>query len=91
MVVIQYQFNFSMSLPLASINTNCTLLASSSLPTVKVAESTTDINSKPGMKADTISGKEKLWKNFIHNVFLWKYGSWYIEEWKDISKISLKV
>ena len=63
--VIQYQFNVSVSSPLASINTNCTLLVSSSSPTVKVTESTTDINSKPGMKADTTSGKEKLWKNFM--------------------------
>ena len=50
--VIQYQFNVSVSSPLASINTNCTLLA------VKMTESTTDINSQPGMKADATLGKK---------------------------------
>ena len=39
--VIQYQFNVSVNSPLASINTNCTLLASSSSLTVKVTASTT--------------------------------------------------
>ena len=68
--VIQYQFSVSMNLPLASINTNCTLLASSFSSTVTVTESTTDINLKPRMKADAISGKEKLWKNIIYNAFL---------------------
>ena len=71
--VIHYQFNVSVSLPLASINTNCTLLGTSSSPTAKVTETTTDINSKPGMKADATSGKEKLWKNFIYDAFLGKY------------------
>ena len=56
--VIQYQFNVSVSSPLASINTNCTLLASSSSPTVKVTESTADTNSKPEMEADATSGKK---------------------------------
>ena len=68
--VIQYQFNVSVSLPLASISTNCTLLASSSSPTGKVTETTTDINSKPEMKADATSCKEKLWNNFIYSAFL---------------------
>ena len=68
--VMQYQFNVSVSSPLASINTNSTLLASSFSPTIKVTKSTTDINSKPGMKADATSGKVKLWKNCIYNIFL---------------------
>ena len=58
--VIQYQFNVSVSSPLASINTNCTLLTSSSSPTVKVTESTTDTNLKSAMEADATSGKKKL-------------------------------
>ena len=70
MFVIQYQFNVSVGSPLASINTNCNLLASTSSPTAKVTLTTTDINSRPGMKADATSGKEKLWKNFIYNAFL---------------------
>ena len=70
MFVIKYQCNVSLSSPLASINTNSTLSASASSPTMKVTEMTTDITSKPGMKADATSGKEKLWKNLIHNAFV---------------------
>ena len=62
MFVIQYMFNVSVSSPPAPINTNCTLLASSSSPTVKVIESTTDTNSKPAMEADATSGKKNLRK-----------------------------
>ena len=68
--VIQYQFNVSVSSPLASININCTLVVSTSSPTAKVTETTTDINSKPGMKVDATSGKEMLWKIFIYNALL---------------------
>ena len=75
MFVIQYQFNVSVSSPLASINTNCTLLASSSSPTVKVTENTPDINSKPGMKADAALGKKMYAKNNIYNEFTFKYAS----------------
>ena len=53
-----------------SLNTNCTLLASSFSSTAKVTESTTDINLIPGMKADATSGKETLWKDLIYNAFL---------------------
>ena len=54
--IIQYKFNVSVSSSLASINTNCTLLASSSSPTVKVTASTTDTSSKPAMEADATFG-----------------------------------
>ena len=74
--VIQYQCNVSVSSSLASINTNSTLLASASSPTMKVTEVTPDSNPKPEMTADATSGKEKLWKKFIYNAFLWKYASW---------------
>ena len=50
--VIQYKFNVSVSSALASINTLCTLLAFSSLTTVKVTESRSDTNLKPAMEAD---------------------------------------
>ena len=63
MFVIQYQFNVSVSSPLASINTNFTLLALSSSPTMKVTESTTDTNSKPAMGADAAPGKKNLCKS----------------------------
>ena len=69
--VIQYKFNVSVSSPLAYINTNYTLLASSSSTTVKVTESTSDTNFKPAMEADATSGK----KNFIYDEFTCKYAS----------------
>ena len=59
MFVIQYQCNVSVSSPLASINTNFTLLASASSLTMTVKETTTDMVLKSGMKADATSGKEK--------------------------------
>ena len=80
--VIQHKFNVSVSSPLASINTNYTLLASSSPTTVKVTESRSDTNLKPTMEADATSGKKNLYKSFIYNEFTFKYASWY----KDISK-----
>ena len=69
-VCIQCEFIVSVSSPLASINTNCTLLASTSSPTVKVTVTTTDLNLKPGMKADATSSKGTLWKNFIYSAYL---------------------
>ena len=58
LLVIQYQFNVSVNSPLASINTNCTSLASSSSPPVREPKSTTDTNSNPRMEADATSGKK---------------------------------
>ena len=58
--VIQYTFKVSVSSPLASINTNYTLLASSSSTIVTVTESKTHTNLKPAMEADATSGKKKL-------------------------------
>ena len=65
----------SVSSPLASINTNCTLLAPSCSHTVKVTESTTDTNLKHAMEADATSGKKNLCKNFIYSEFTFKYAS----------------
>ena len=50
--VIQNKFKVSVCSPLASINTNCTLLALSSLTNVKVTERRTDTKLKPAMEAD---------------------------------------
>ena len=75
MFVIQCKFNVSVTSPLASINTNYTLLASSSSTTVKVTESTTDTNLKTAMEADTTSGKKNLYKNCIYNELTFKYAS----------------
>ena len=73
--VIQYKFNVLVSSPLASINTNYTLLASSSSISVKGTESTSDTNLKAEMERDATSGKKKLCKNFIYNEFTFKYAS----------------
>ena len=47
-----------------SINTNSTLLGSSS-STTTLRETTSDRISKSAMIGDAISGREKLWNNFI--------------------------
>ena len=79
--VIQYQCNVSVSLPLASIDTNSTILPSASLPTMTMKEMTTEMILNTGMEADATSGKENVWKKFVYNTFVWKYPS------SDISKI----
>ena len=58
--VIQYKFSVLVSSPLASINTNYTLLASSSSTSVKGTESTINTNVKAAMEADTTSGKTNI-------------------------------
>ena len=72
---MEYQCNVSVSSPLTSINTNSTLLASSSSPTMTLTEMTSDMVLKSGMKEDVTSGREKLLKNFIYNTFVGKYSS----------------
>ena len=51
---------------------------------------TSDMILKSGLKTDATSGREKLLKNFIYSVFVWKYPSWHmkkIEKYiKDIYK-----
>ena len=81
--VIQYKFSVSVSSPLAYINTNYTLVASLSSPTMKVTESTTDTNSKSAMEADATSSKKFLCKNFIYNECTFTYASCYIEKKMD--------
>ena len=63
--VIQYQCNVSVNSPWISINTNSTLLGSSSSLTMTLTETTSDMICKSGMTADATSGREKLLKNFI--------------------------
>ena len=60
---------------LAYINTNYTLLASSSSTTVQVTQSKGDTNMKSAIEEDAISGKKNLYKNFIYNEFTFKYAS----------------
>ena len=75
MCVIQYKFNVLVNSPLASINTNYTLLAASFSTSVKGTESTNDINVKAAIEADVTSGKKKLYKKFIYNEFTITYAS----------------
>ena len=56
--VIQYKFNVSVNAPLASINTNYTLLAVSSSTSITLTYGTTDTNVKDAMAADATSGKK---------------------------------
>ena len=75
MFVIQYKFNVLVSSPLESINTNYTLLASSSSTSVKGKDSTSDTNMKAAIEADAISGKKMLYKNFVYSGFTFTYAS----------------
>ena len=77
--VIQYQYSVSVNLPQISINTNTTLLGSSSSVTMTPMETTSHIISKSTMTADTTSGREKLLKNFIYSAFMSKYPSWHMK------------
>ena len=60
--LIQYNFNVSMTSPLAYLNTNYTLLASSSSTNVQVTESTSVTNMKPAIEKDATSSKKNLYK-----------------------------
>ena len=73
--VIQYKFNILVSAPLEYINTNYTLLASSSATSVKGTESRSDRNMKTAMEEDDTSGKKRLYKNMIYNEFTFTYAS----------------
>ena len=73
--VIQYKFNLLVNLPLASINTNYTLLATSSSTSVKGTEITNHTNVKATIETNATSGKKKLYKNFINNEFTFTYAS----------------
>ena len=57
--VIQYKFNVLVNAPLASINTNYTLLAASSSTSITFTYGTTDTNVTDAMAADATSGKKK--------------------------------
>ena len=76
--LIQYEFNVVVNTPVVSINTNYTLLASSSSTTITSKDCTSDRNMKDGMAGDATSGKKKLYKHFIYNEFTFTYASSYI-------------
>ena len=64
-----------MNSPRAYINTNYTLLVSSSSTSMTCKDSTSDTDAKGAMGADATSGKKKLYKNFIYNEFTFTYAS----------------
>ena len=63
------------SAPLEYINTNYTLLASSSARNVKGTESRSERNMKADLEEDDTSGKKKFYKNLIYNEFTFTYAS----------------
>ena len=67
--VIQYKFKMLVSAPLEYINTNYTLLASSSARSVAVTENRCERNMKGDLEEDDTAGKKKLYKNLIYNEF----------------------
>ena len=73
--VIQYKCNVLVNSPLASINTNFILLATSYSTSVKGTESTNDTDVKAALETDATSGKKKLYKTFIYNEFTFTYAS----------------
>ena len=75
-----------MNSPLTSINTNYSLLASSSSTSITWTDSTSDTNVKAAMAADATSGKKKLYKNIIYNEFLHMHLDILKKKWKEMSK-----
>ena len=89
MCVIKYKFNVLVNAPLASINTNYTLLAPSSSTSIILTYGTTDKIVNDAMAADATPGKKKLYKNFIYNEFTFPYASSYIEKMdRNVTKYS---
>ena len=87
--VIQYKLNVLVNTPLASINTNYTLLASSSSTSITWSDGTSDTNVKDTMAAVATSCKKKLYKNFICNEFTFTYASSYTEKMdRNVKKYS---
>ena len=90
--VIQYKFNVLVNTPLTSINTNYTLLASSSSTSITWTDGISDTNVKDAMAADATSGKKKLYKNFIYNEFTFTDVSSYIEKMdRNVKKYSFHI
>ena len=80
---------FLVNAPLASINTNYTLLAASSSTSITLTYGTTDTNVKDAMAVDSTSDKKKLYKNFIYNKFTFTCASSYIEKMdRNVKKYS---
>ena len=61
---IEYQYNVSVNSPWICINTNSTLLGSSSSRTTSQKAAATDMICNSSIRPDATSGIELLWKNF---------------------------
>ena len=73
--IIQYKFSILVNSPLASINTNYTLLAVSSSMSITQTDSTSDTSVEAAMEVDATSGKKMLYKNSIYNEFTFTFAS----------------
>ena len=67
--IIQYDFNVRVNTPIVSINTNYTLLASSSATNMISKDCISDRNMTDGTAGHDTSGKKKLYKNLTYNEF----------------------
>ena len=67
MHIIQYEFNVWVNIPIVFINTNYTLLASSSATQMIAQDCRSDTNMTDGIAGDDTSGQKKLYKNFIYS------------------------
>ena len=45
-----------------------------------LTETTSDTICTSGMTTDATSGREKWFKNFTDNAFVWKYPSWHMKK-----------
>ena len=80
---------FWVNTQLVSINTNYTLLASSSSTSMTWKDGISYRNMEDGMARDDTSGKKMLYKNFIYNEFTCTYASSYIAKMdRNIKKYS---
>ena len=77
--VIQGQCNVAHHLSHICINTNFTLLASSSSPSITQMD-TSDITVKSIKTGDTTSGKQNILKNFAKNICMAKYPYWHMKK-----------
>ena len=76
-------------IPIVFINTNYTLLASSSATHMISQDCRSDTNMTDGMAGDDTSGKKKLYKNFIYSEFTFTYPSSDIEQMdRNVKKYS---
>ena len=89
MCIIHYEFNVWVNIPIVFINTNYTLLASSSATQMIAEDCRSDTNTTDGIAGYDTSGQKKLYKNFIYSEFTFTYPSSDIEQMdRNVKKYS---